>query len=78
MAKYNPRNRHDTPVGKWLQAVDFRNNRSWILTPDGVMKTKLGNKWYTAREFDKKYPSKPPVHFYGNPENPDKRKSFIY
>jgi hypothetical protein len=42
------------------------------------MKTKLGNKWYTAKEFDKKYPSKAPVHFYGNPENPDKRKSFIY
>jgi hypothetical protein len=36
MAKYNPRHRHDTPVGKWLQAVDFRNNRSWIWGRSGI------------------------------------------
>lgn len=69
----------DTPVTKWLQARDFRNNRSWRFTPDGELTTMVGTKRLTAKEFDKKYPVKTPLHFYqGNPENPDKTKSFMY
>lgn len=69
---------YHTPVGDWLKRVDFKKNRLWRLTPDGVMKTKVGNKWYTAREFDREFPSKAPLYFYGNPHNPDKTKSFLY
>ncbi len=66
------------PVSDWLKARDFRNNRLWRLSPDGVMRTKVGKEWITARDFDKRFPSRPPLHFYGNPENPDKTKSFMY
>ena len=66
-----------TPVSDWLKAKAFRNNRSWTLTPDGVMKTMVEGKWLTAREFDKKFPVPNPIHFYSAPENPDGTKSFL-
>jgi hypothetical protein len=65
------------PVSDWLKARDFRNNRLWQYS-EGVLRTKVGGKWMTAKDFDKRFPSRPPLHFYGNPENPDKRKSFMY
>lgn len=67
-----------TPVSDWLKAVDFKKNRLWRLSPDGIMRTKVGDREYTAREFDLEFPAKTPIHFSGNPENPDKTKSFLY
>jgi len=69
---------HRTPVSDWLKSVNFKRNRLWRLSPDGIMRTKVGNREYIAREFDLEFPSKAPVYFYGNPENPDKTKSFMY
>lgn len=66
-----------TPVSDWLKAKAFRNNRSWVLTPDGVMKTMVEGKWLDAREFDKQFPVPKPIHFYSAPENPDSTKSFL-
>ena len=66
-----------TTISDWLKAKAFRNNRSWILTPDGVMKTMVEGKWLTAREFDKQFPVPKVIHFYSAPENPDKTKSFL-
>jgi len=45
-----------TPVSDWLKAKEFRNNRVWQLTPDGVMRTMVEGKWLSAREFDKQFP----------------------
>lgn len=76
--KYAPQKQPEaTPVSDWLKARDFRRNRLWRFA-DGVMQTQVGKEWMTAREFDQKFPSRPPFHFYGNPENPDKTKSFMY
>lgn len=65
-------------VGEWLKAKDFRNNRLWKLGEDGIMRTQIGKEWISAREFDKRFPSKQPITFYLNPENPDKTKIFMY
>lgn len=76
--KHEPKKKPNNPVSNWMKAVDFRNNRIWRLTPDGVMRTEVDGEWITAREFDRKFPSRPPIHFYNNPENPDKTKAFMY
>jgi len=50
----------------------------WVFS-EGVIQTEVNGEWLTTKEFDKCFPSKQPMHFYyGNPENPDKRKSFMY
>lgn len=67
------------PVSKWIKSIEFKKNRLWTLGADGMMKTVVNGKEMTAREFDKQFPVKTPIHFYqGNPENPDRRKSFMY
>lgn len=76
MAKKNKKS--STPVSDWLKAKDFRNNRVWQLTPEGVMRTMVEGKWLTAREFDKQFPVPKVIHFYSAPENPDGTKSFLH
>ena len=67
-----------TPVSDWLKAKEFRNNRVWQLTPDGVMRTMVEGKWLTAREFDKQFPVPKKIHFYSADQNPDGTKSFLH
>lgn len=75
----NKENKDLKPVSTWLKSIDFKRNRLWTLRSDGIMKTIVDGKELTSKEFDKKFPVKTPLHFYqGNPENPDKRKSFMY
>lgn len=73
-----PKKLSTTPVSDWIKRKEFRINRPWRIGTDGIMRTQVGKVWMTAREFDKQFPVKTPMHFYGNPENPDKTKSFIY
>ncbi len=79
MPPYIRKKKNDlNPVSDWLKARDFRRNRLWRFGTDEVMRTEVDGEWLTTKEFDKTFPSKQPMHFYGNPENPDKTKSFMY
>jgi len=67
--------RTKTPIGDWLKARDFKWQRLWKQVGEHII-TFVDGIWMNEGEFDEKYPSKAPTHFYANQENPNRTKNF--
>ncbi len=67
-----------TPIADYLKAVEFRNNRLWMIGNEGIAKTEVFGEMLTAEQFDKAFPIPSPINFFRGKENPDKTKSYLY
>lgn len=73
----NPNKKEQTIIRDWMKAVDFRQNRLWTLTEQGL-KTDVNGEMLNDVQFNEMFPIPNPVNFYGGQENPDRTKQFLY
>jgi len=67
--------RTKTPIADYLRARDFKWQRLWKQVGSKLI-TLFEGEWLSENEFDERYPSKAPVHFFSNPENPNQSKNY--
>lgn len=72
----NKNNTPETPVSDYLQARDFRDQRTWMLRK-GKLYTYVEGEKMSQEDFDRKFPVPKVSFFYRALENPDKSKSYL-